>query len=59
LPQATFGRIWHAWCEAFRRATGTKKALILTMVTTYGVRDHAHRRELVDKSLEMDSLFFK
>jgi AAA+ ATPase superfamily predicted ATPase len=43
--------------EAFRRATQTRKALLLTMVTTYGVRDNEHRRELVDKSLEMDALF--
>jgi hypothetical protein len=41
----------------FRQVTGTRKALLLTFVTTYGVRDNAHRRELVDVSLEMDALF--
>ncbi|MBL8958051.1 MAG: ATP-binding protein [Myxococcaceae bacterium] len=43
--------------DSFRRATGTKKAVLLTLVTTHGVRDNAWRRELVDKELTMDALF--
>jgi uncharacterized protein len=43
--------------DTFRRVTGTNKALILTMVTTHGMRDSTHSRELVDKSLDMAALF--
>ena len=43
--------------ETFRRVTGTRKALILTLVTTYGLRDNQYGRELVDKSLDMNALF--
>jgi hypothetical protein len=43
--------------ETFRRTTQTRKALLLTMVTTYGVRQNAHRGELVDASVEMGALF--
>lgn len=41
----------------FRDITGTRKALLLTLVTTYGVRENAHKREIVDVSLDMDALF--
>ncbi len=43
--------------DAFREVTGTKKALFLTMVTSYGVRPNEHARELVARSLTMDALF--
>jgi len=43
--------------DVFRRETKTKKAVLLTFVTTHGVRDNEHRRELVDKELTMDALF--
>jgi uncharacterized protein len=43
--------------DTFRRVTGTRKALLLTMVTTHGVRDNAYARELVDKQLTADALF--
>jgi uncharacterized protein len=43
--------------DTFRRVTGTRKALLTTMVTTFGLRDGAHAREVVDKTLEMGALF--
>lgn len=43
--------------DAFRRVTGTRKSLFLTMVTTHGVRSNPYSKELVDKSLTMDALF--
>ncbi|MCO6479214.1 MAG: hypothetical protein J5I94_21445 [Phaeodactylibacter sp.] len=41
---------------AFRQATGTKKALFLTMITTYGLAQNKYSG-LVQNSLEMDVLF--
>ncbi len=43
--------------DVFRAATGTTKALFLTLVTTYGVRDNEHARGLVARSITMDALF--
>jgi hypothetical protein len=43
--------------ETFRRVAGTKKTILLTMVTTYGVRKNVHRDELVAASVEMSALF--
>ncbi|MDP1822011.1 MAG: hypothetical protein Q8L48_02170 [Archangium sp.] len=43
--------------ETFRRVTRTKKSLLLTMVTTNGLRQNQYARELVDKHLTMDALF--
>lgn len=43
--------------DVFRRETKTRKAVLLTLVTTHGARDNEHRRELVDKELTMDALF--
>ena len=43
--------------ETFRRMTGTRKTLFLTMVTTYGVRPNSHQKELVASTVEMDALF--
>ena len=42
---------------AFRESTGTKKALFLTFVTTYGVTSNAHSRELVAAQLLASILF--
>ncbi|MBX3227457.1 MAG: hypothetical protein KIT84_13970 [Labilithrix sp.] len=41
----------------FRRVTGTKKTLLPTMVTSYGVRPGIHRDELVAATVEMPALF--
>jgi hypothetical protein len=43
--------------EVFRRVTGTKKTLLLTMVTSYGVAANAHRDELVAASVDMRALY--
>lgn len=42
--------------DAFRRATGTRKAIQLVFVTSYGVADGLHARELVDAQVTMDLL---
>ncbi len=43
--------------DVFRRVTATRKAVVLTMITTYGVVPGAYTTELVDKALTMDALF--
>ncbi len=43
--------------DVFRAATGTKKALFITLVTTYGLRDNEHSRGLVARTVAMDALF--
>ena len=43
--------------EVFRAATGTKKALFITLVTTYGLRENEHSRGLVARTVTMDALF--
>jgi len=45
--------------EVFQRATGTKKTLFLTMVTTFGVKANEWRNELIQSTVEMDALFEK
>lgn len=41
----------------FKEETETKKAVWLTMLTTFGLNDNEHARRLVQKSLTMDVLF--
>ncbi|MEM0992598.1 MAG: ATP-binding protein [Bacteroidota bacterium] len=41
----------------FRAATGTKKAIYLTMITTYGLIENTHSQSLVQHDLTMDVLF--
>lgn len=43
--------------DVFRQVTGTRKTVLLTMITTHGVADNVHARELVDSSVTMDALF--
>jgi hypothetical protein len=43
--------------DIFRETTGTTKALFITLVTTYGLRDNEHARGLVARSVTMDALF--
>jgi len=43
--------------DTFRRVTGTRNAVILTLITTHGLRNNQYAKELVDKSLTMDALF--
>jgi len=42
--------------DTFRRMTGTRKNLYITMVTTYGVADNAYAKELVACSVEAEAL---
>ncbi|HVV84120.1 MAG TPA: ATP-binding protein [Kofleriaceae bacterium] len=43
--------------DVFRAVTRTRKALFVTLVTTYGVRDNEHARGLVSQVVTLDSLF--
>jgi hypothetical protein len=42
--------------DVFRRATGTRKNVFLTMVTTFGVVNNAYAKELVANSLTLEDL---
>ena len=44
--------------QAFRRATGTRKALFLTFVTTYGLVGNDYKTQRIDAEVTMDALFF-
>jgi hypothetical protein len=41
----------------FRSETGTKKAIYITMITTYGLNQNAHSMGLVQNDLQMEVLF--
>lgn len=43
--------------ERFRQDTGTKKAIFITMITPYGVKENAYYNELVQHQLTLDDLF--
>jgi hypothetical protein len=43
--------------DTFRRVTGTRKALFLTLVTTNGVRANHLKLELVQNELTAEALF--
>jgi hypothetical protein len=43
--------------QVFAEKTKTKKALFLTMITAYGVKNNSYSNTLVQKSLSMDALF--
>ncbi len=43
----------------FRQATKTKKHLMLTLITTFGLNPNAHSLDLVSASLTLDDLFEK
>lgn len=43
--------------KSFRRGTGTRKSLLLTFITTYGVAGNVHATQLVQNELTMDHLF--
>jgi hypothetical protein len=45
--------------DVFTKATKTKKAIFLAMVTTYGVQDNSYARQLVNNSVSMDDLFME
>lgn len=41
----------------FLEETGTKKAMLVTMITTYGIKENSYSGKLVEKSLSMDVFF--
>lgn len=43
--------------SVFRSKTKTKKSLLLTMITTYGVADNTYKIQSVQNEVTMDSLF--
>jgi len=43
--------------DVFRTATNTRKNVFLTMITTFGVANNEHFREIVASSLTLDDLF--
>jgi len=43
--------------DVFQEKVKPKKALFLTLITTYGVKENIHSDNLVKKSLTMDALF--
>ncbi len=43
--------------DTFRRVTGTRKNIFITLVTTYGITDNAHAKELVASHVEAGVLF--
>jgi uncharacterized protein len=47
----------HSRRELFRTKTQTKKYLINTLVTTFGLKANEHAARTVDKSLKMEALF--
>jgi AAA+ ATPase superfamily predicted ATPase len=42
---------------AFRQDTKTRKQLILTFITTYGLQDNVYREQLAEQELTMEALF--
>ncbi|MBL8914234.1 MAG: hypothetical protein JNM17_26250 [Archangium sp.] len=44
-------------CDVFRAETRSRKALFLTLITTWGVNENEHSRGLVTTALTMDALF--
>jgi len=43
--------------DTFRRVTGTRKNIFLTLVTTFGITDNTYAKELVANSVLADELF--
>ena len=43
--------------DVFRKSTGTRKNLFLTMITTFGLTENAYSRELVQQSVTLNDLF--
>ncbi len=45
--------------QSFREATGAKKSIFLTMLTTYGLKENEYRYSIVQNEMTMDALFEK
>lgn len=40
-----------------KRETNTRKNVFITLVSSYGIRENEYSKELIQNSLDMDSLF--
>lgn len=43
--------------DIFKKVTKTRKSILLTMVTTFGVKKNTHSKELVQNTIVLDNLF--
>lgn len=43
--------------ETFRQTTATRKGILLTFITTYGITKNAHSRQLVQNEVSTEALF--
>ena len=43
--------------KTFRSVTKTKKTILLTMITTFGIKDNIYKNSMVANAIEMESLF--
>jgi predicted transcriptional regulator len=43
--------------QVFRKQTGTRKSIFITMITTFGINPSAANASIVDKEVTMDKLF--
>lgn len=43
--------------DVFAKATGTRKTLFLTMITTFGISSNAYATQLIQAAVTMDALF--
>jgi hypothetical protein len=40
-----------------KKETNTRKTILLTLISTFGVRENQYSKELVQNNLDMDALF--
>ncbi|MFM8454410.1 MAG: ATP-binding protein, partial [Gammaproteobacteria bacterium] len=52
-----YGLALNAKKEIFREKTNSKKSLLTTLITTYGVLDNIHAQEYLQSAITMDALF--
>lgn len=43
--------------QTFQRVTGTRKHLVMTLITTFGLKHNMHSLGLAEKTLVLDDLF--
>jgi len=56
IDKAYAGELRHKRAT-FQRVTRSRKTVLVTMVTTHGLRNNQYARELIDRSLTLDALF--
>ncbi len=55
--EAAYAKDLRRKMEVFRKQTGTRKALFLTMITTFGLNENTHSHSLNAIDVTMDALF--